>query len=625
MRTHRYALLICVLLLQFAVAASAQTPAPIDELRQQISKLAAIANDPNTDPDVRKINQGYLDDRRKQLAGLLREKLANLQQYQAKVAGVITDAEAEPLARAVSDLQKEIAALDNRNVAGPALSVGAVARPANFSVSGPAPSEISSTSQPGPAPMGDGMPKSSTTGAPVAITPIATVPPASPAQPDDFNNWLNSRIEQRVKAATQAGIDQNSNANQTETPTIADNSTSLVDQSSASDLVGVALNLAGLTKDSNGNDKPSSTVTATAYSLYSMFRGEQPLDPAFYNRHRDWRRLSFTLGFEKGQTNTQGQATDDTTIAGAKYLIFSGRDASKHQKELGTVYEYLKAAAVNFAQLNKEITNALLFANPTLRDKLRIREEVQAFVQQKVSSGSPDAQDFQSLLAEPVESWFDPANTNAAHLQVRAFIRNKYFMPAGFALLKQALDEEALKEIDRMIDARVDAFIGLNDASRKAIEQIRKAPQFSLEFQSKFRKTEPDDYKGAAIFEYGLHDRVNLTLNGSFLYRNSRLIGADTRRAQFAGQLQFQMTPEKSLAGRSPLYLFVSSEGDWGNGIKSIFKVQGKVKIPLIAGVDLPISLTYANRTELINEKDVRGQFGFTFDTAKLLRTFLLK
>jgi len=357
-----------------------------------------------------------------------------------------------------------------------------------------------------------------------------------------------------------------------------------------------------------------------------MFRGEQPLDPAFYNRHRDWRKFSFTLGFEKGETNAAGIQTDDTTIAGAKYLIYSGRDASKHQEELGTVYQYLKAAAVNFAQLNQEIRNALLFGDPSLAEKLRIREEVRAFVQQQLTSGALSAgrtQQFQALLAEPVESWFNPSNTDFAHLAVRDFVQNKYFTPSGFALFRQALDDEALKEIDGFIDARLDAFTNLNNASRRAIEQIRKAPQFSLAFQSKFRKLEADEYKGQAIFEYGLHDRVNLTLNGSFLYTNSRFIGADTRRGQFAGQLQFQMTPEKSLAGRSPLYLFLASEGDWGNGINSIFKVQGKVKIPLIEGIDFPISLTYANRTELINERDVRGQFGFTFDTAKLMRAFL--
>ena len=629
MKTHRHVFWICVLLLQFALAASAQTPTPIDQLRQQIQKLTVIANDPNTDPEVRRMNQGFLDERRKQLSGLLRERIATLQKYQSKVAEVLTEAEKQALTQAVSDLQSEIAALESGNVAESTGNGDATSRSFHSSAASPPSTGTASITSPAAATMGDGKSSSPAPTAPAATAPTANAQPASPAQPDDFNNWLNARIEQRIKAATQARIDQRSNVNQTESPAIADNSTSLVDQSSASDLVGLGLNLAGLTKDNNNsNDKTSATVTATAYSLYSMFRGEQPLDPAFYNRHRDWRRLSFTLGFEKGETNAQGQTTDDTTIAGAKYLIFSGRDAAKHQKELGTVYEYLKAAAVNFAQLNKEITNALLFGDPSLRDKLRVREEVQAFVQQRLNSGSLTAQqtqDFQALLAEPIESWFDPANTDPAHLQVRVFVRNKYFTPAGFGLLKQALDEEALKEIDEFIDARLDAFTGLNNASRRAIEQIRKAPQFSLAFLSKFRKQEADEYKGEAIFEYGLHDRVNLTLNGSYLYRNSRFIGADTRRAQFAGQLQFQMTPEKSLAGRSPLYLFLASEGDWGNGINSIFKIQGKVKIPLLEGIDFPISLTYANRTELINERDVRGQFGFTFDTAKLLRAFLAR
>jgi len=38
----------------------------------------------------------------------------------------------------------------------------------------------------------------------------------------------------------------------------------------------------------------------------------------------------------------------------------------------------------------------------------------------------------------------------------------------------------------------------------------------------------------------------------------------------------------------------------------------------------LPVSVTFANRTDLINERDVIGKFGFTFDTAKLL-SFLTK
>ncbi len=392
----------------------------------------------------------------------------------------------------------------------------------------------------------------------------------------------------------------------------------------------MALNLSALGGGNNTGDKDknSAAVTATAYSLYSALKGEEPLDPSFYNRHRNWRRLSFTLGFEKGQTDAQGQATEDTTIAGAKYLIIAGRDAAKHQNELGTVYEYLKAAAVNFAQLNREIRNALLFGDPALRDKLRVVEEVRAFVQQQVTSGTLNEarkNALQALVAQPVETWFDPEKSDFAHLLIRDFVQNKYFHQSGLPLLRAALDDDALKQIDQFIDARLEAFTNLNNASRRAIEKIRRAPQFSFSFQSKLKKQGTDEYAAEAVFDYGLHDRVNLTLNGGYFYKNSKVIGGDLRGANFAGELQFQITPEQSLVGRSPLYFYLASEGNWMSGAPFIYKLQGKVKVPIAEGIEFPISLTYANRTNLIDEKDVRGQFGFTFDTAKLFRALLTK
>ena len=41
--------------------------------------------------------------------------------------------------------------------------------------------------------------------------------------------------------------------------------------------------------------------------------------------------------------------------------------------------------------------------------------------------------------------------------------------------------------------------------------------------------------------------------------------------------------------------------------------------IPLFDGIELPLSMTVANRTELIDEVVVRGLIGFTFDTTRLL------
>jgi hypothetical protein len=46
---------------------------------------------------------------------------------------------------------------------------------------------------------------------------------------------------------------------------------------------------------------------------------------------------------------------------------------------------------------------------------------------------------------------------------------------------------------------------------------------------------------------------------------------------------------------------------------------QFKVEFPVLAGMSLPFSITYANASELIKEDHVRANFGFTFDASKLL------
>ena len=50
---------------------------------------------------------------------------------------------------------------------------------------------------------------------------------------------------------------------------------------------------------------------------------------------------------------------------------------------------------------------------------------------------------------------------------------------------------------------------------------------------------------------------------------------------------------------------------------------QVKLTIPVKGtGFKIPFSLTFANRTELIKEREVRGNFGFTFDLDTLFAKF---
>ena len=45
---------------------------------------------------------------------------------------------------------------------------------------------------------------------------------------------------------------------------------------------------------------------------------------------------------------------------------------------------------------------------------------------------------------------------------------------------------------------------------------------------------------------------------------------------------------------------------------------QAKLEIPIVAGVSIPLSVTYATRTEEIDEAEVRGNVGFSFDFDKV-------
>jgi hypothetical protein len=45
---------------------------------------------------------------------------------------------------------------------------------------------------------------------------------------------------------------------------------------------------------------------------------------------------------------------------------------------------------------------------------------------------------------------------------------------------------------------------------------------------------------------------------------------------------------------------------------------QLKMSIPIAAGIDFPVSVSFASRTDLVKETSVKGRFGFTFDFAKL-------
>ncbi|HKS42804.1 MAG TPA: hypothetical protein VJX74_19485 [Blastocatellia bacterium] len=422
----------------------------------------------------------------------------------------------------------------------------------------------------------------------LAACSVAAAQCSNPA-PKDFETWINCKVEEAAKAR----ISQRENTKQTETPSVSQSSTSLVDQSSATDLISAALNLAGL-RDNSGAQQKSFSFTASGYSLYATAKSHDPLDPAFYNAHAGWRRFWLTLGQEVPDQN-EGDASQNerATIAGLKILLVDKRDLS--HRDLSRVSNAIRSAAPGFLQIVDLVQNYLYNIN---QQRLGLMKR-------------PSAQDIETdrtlriRFAQELKRFSDASLSN----------------PQAFEDLLIRLNSENVQFINRVIEDHLGAEVDSIEVVRQEVEKIRKAPQFSLAFQSKTRKEGIDEYKAELIFDYGLHSRVNLTLNGAFQYMDSKATGADIRAASASGQLQFQVTPERTFAGgRNPIYFYISGEGKWMSGMDATGKVQTKIKIPITEGIELPISFTWANRTELIDERDVRGQFGVTFDLARLAK-----
>jgi hypothetical protein len=207
---------------------------------------------------------------------------------------------------------------------------------------------------------------------------------------------LNADLNNLVKEATRAKIQQRSASNQTEAPSVSTNSTSLVDTSSAGDLVNLGLNLAGLTGTSEDGSPQANalSVTTSAYALFSAFQGVDPLNPGFYNRHSSWRRLSFTFGYDDDQNLAAG-LQNATKIFGAKYLIIDKRDPSRkrHQASYDLIARNLERAASAFGRLDDKV-KYYFFTNKTVREKLLLPQfRVFLQTQRAAAVANPKAND----------------------------------------------------------------------------------------------------------------------------------------------------------------------------------------------------------------------------------------
>lgn len=383
----------------------------------------------------------------------------------------------------------------------------------------------------------------------------------------NFDSWLDCR----VSALVVAKMNQRGNTQQAEAPSLAGSSTSLVDQSAAPDLGAIAMNLLSPGSQPGDLKTASGTITTSLYALYAAVQKQNPLDPAFYNSGINWRRISFTFGREYPDDN-KASTSQRATIIATKILLLNYRDASAkgNQADILFVSNALRNSSSNYARITREVQEYL---QVTLGPAL----------------GNPSLMDF--------------LNKNLA---------------ANFGPTIRLLNDQQLAQVDKIISARLEPELRLDSTVLEVLQTIRRKPQLAFTFTTKQRSsTANNEYQPEFTFDWGIKNRLNWTMNGSFLYTDSPNVGGDQRGGRFANQFQYQITHEQ-LTGRNPVTVAVAFDASGMTRAAPTYVGQLKVSIPIAAGVDFPVSVSFASRTDLVKETSVKGRFGFTFDFAKL-------
>jgi hypothetical protein len=174
------------------------------------------------------------------------------------------------------------------------------------------------------------------------------------------------------------------------------------------------------------------------------------------------------------------------------------------------------------------------------------------------------------------------------------------------------------------------------EGRKRVLDRVAKGTVATFEFTNRREVSAPDTSNFTGIFETAFGGNADFTLNGSLTMFNKRPSGLNVGRVrdfQFAAQLdmpfgkpneagQFVLSAsakyERLMHSFSPDTgaLLADADGDLAFG-------QIKLSVPIKGlGIKLPLSLTFANRTEAIKEKTVRANFGFTFDLDTIFAKF---
>jgi len=414
----------------------------------------------------------------------------------------------------------------------------------------------------------------------------------------------NSAVSTVQVAADEARPDK-----QTGSSSSSSGSTSLVSKGSASDVLGFAVEAGALTKTTSGT---TMTFTARplqviqAFQKLSWSESYQKIDAdktlGFLNR------FSFGATFDTSRGSTNGVFTGSTNQVSAFLAhvdLLNWRDP--RSKRFDGKWETLRTGA--FQEMTTRLSNAINELDQNVAYRAAYKEWKGKLID--------------SIVGEPAKL------TDLATTALSTFPLDK-------------VPKDAIK-------AAADATTTVLNARASILDYVGTSPIISLDYTDSFAVKAvspapqlPDLSNLKLIVETAPFHGGSFTVNASATMFNSRPVGFSAKRfrdAQAAVQLDIPIKSAVATLGNAlitfagkfehiasdtlpatpvgiPTSLFVDDLSSTGAALKgNLALLQAKLTIPIKnTGVKIPLSVSWANRTELIKESDMRGNIGITFD-----------
>lgn len=645
--------LICIsALLSPGLAVAQQTAVTTKKLRDQIALMEKIDQDEGTSDEVRALNRTLLDERKSQLAARLVKELDGLKKYSQTMEGSLSEGETQKISSLLEGLQRELdglkqgnnsirdmAARTNVSTSAPARTTGSTAStnlapPANEASRNTSNHALRSTSNTAPLLVAACFPD-----APDEL--VRTAKTAAVAFVDNRDTTglfgdlmfftvshtvaIDANREDLLKALEIKQLQEQTRRTdkQVGPPASAAGTTTLAEKPGFAEILGFAIEHGAIQKAVSGTTLNLST---TPYAFTTLNGGDTHSN---YKKYGYLTRLGISADFNIQNQDNPLASARRSQLADWSVRLRLSKDRSTRSDDVEAIWHDISA---EFARPSIVITDML---RSTFQSDVELETQRRLIVDRLIGVTAQP-----SLVAIRVNNALT-RDQKIDQVAEKFICQAKTDIVDGVRSGSFKISEDSK---DRIIRVTLPAYEQARTAKAAAlkifderIEALSYKPIFTLAYND-VRPTSGINYSELKmLYQKKTGEPISLIANaGLSLYHKPNTVLRQQTVRDFAATLSFEGT-----MGRSPFMLESMDESQitysFSGRYQRIFEnrfvpgrkadiafAQFKFNLPMFSGMAFPFSVTYANASELIKEKHVRTNFGFSFDTDKLLKALAL-